>query len=516
MMDSDVLSTASLIQLPPNTFSLAEVPASAETTTLATVATAKNNASSLDRFSALERQQLSQLPSPQQVRFCAMKLLHAFERSQRHSFKADELLDSFLESPEALAWTDAERSILTQLVYGTLRCWNELGHWIEHLTLKNLKQTQPVLRTWLRLGLYQLRYLSMKPHAVVHETLEAAKYTGISVPQVKFLNALLRNYDRLQQARGKALPLTSLLADPPQGLEALALNYGWPRWLLQLLHAEQSDLAYLEQLIQASRLPAPWGVRVHTHTIELEQYIHQLEALGLEYVQPFEEMPCTLVLSNYRGRAKQLPGFEQGEVYVQDLGSAWLAHEAYAQPGMRVLDLCAAPGSKTFYLANQMQHLGELWSVDISGFRLRRVRENAERLKVDDGFLHIVACDGREFQHPQGALFDVVVVDAPCSGMGTLRRHPEILLHREPEHLEQYTTLQLELLIHALGLLKPQGRLIYGTCSVLPQENREVLALLQKSHGHAFELESQETLWPSSYHDGFYRAVLVKKAETKD
>jgi 16S rRNA (cytosine967-C5)-methyltransferase len=465
----------------------------------------------LGRLSPQERKLLPTLPTPQQVRFCAVKLLSAFERGQRSNYKADELLDVFLETPEALAWTDAERSILTQLVYGTLRCWNELGNWIEHLTLKNLKQTQPTLRTWLRLGLYQLRYLSMKPHAVVHETLEAAKHTGISVAQTKFLNALLRNYDRLQQAKGKALSLTSLMADPPTGLESLALNYGWPMWLLKVLHQEKPDLAYLEQLIQASRLPAPWGVRVHTHNIELSEYTSQLDALGLEYLQPFESMPCTLVLTNYRGRAKQLPGFEQGELYVQDLGSAWLAHEAQAKPGMRVLDLCAAPGSKTFYLANQMEHIGELWAVDISGFRLRRVRENAERLQVSEAFLQIQACDGREFRHPEGLLFDVIVVDAPCSGMGTLRRHPEILLHRELEQLNDYTALQLDLLIHAMGLLQPQGRLVYGTCSVLPQENRDILARFQASHGHLFTIESETTLWPSTYHDGFYRAVLIKQ-----
>ncbi len=436
-------------------------------------------------------------------------LLLGYERKpspEKPWLKADEALSSLLNTLPAHS---QQKGAITQLVYGTLRYWLELGSWIEHFTQKRLKDTPANTRCLLRVGLYQLRYLThSKPYAVVNETVELAKQQRFPAGQLKLLNAVLRAYARLQETveSSNTLPVLPLKAHLSP-LEQLAKQHSVPAWLVTDLNQvfTQETLA---TMFEACKQPAPLTIRVNLLQTTLAAYQQQLIEHNITYTQPWASvLPSCLQITTKIGSPTSLPKFEIGSIYVQDLGSAYIAAQANAQPNQTVIDLCAAPGSKTFMLAEQLQGKGSLIAVDISANRLERLTENAQRLGVGSPFLSVVTASALDFIPSQ--LADVIMVDAPCSGLGTIKRHPERLLSITPEQLAAYPPLQLAILQHATTCLKPNGRIVYSTCSIHPQENNAVIeAFLESPQGQGFIVKSQTLLPITPQHDGFFVAVL--------
>lgn len=436
----------------------------------------------------------------------AYSLLLGYERkpsAEKPWVKADEALSTVLNQQ---ATPTIQKGSITQLVYGTLRYWLELGSWIEQFTQKRLKDTPANTRCLLRLGLYQLRYLThSKPYAVVNETLELAKQNRFPAGQLKLLNAVLRAYVRLQE---ETTTLPALVLKPHwTPLEQLAKRNSVPTWLVTTL-SQVFEPDALVTMFEACKQPAPLTIRVNLLQTTLAAYQQQLDKQHISYTQPWENvLPNCLLLTSKIGSPTNLPAFETGSIYVQDLGSAYIAEQANVQPNQTVIDLCAAPGSKTFMLAEQLQGQGSLTAVDISANRLERLKENAQRLGITAPFLTVVTASALEFKPQQ--LADVIMVDAPCSGLGTIKRHPERLLSITPEQLAEYPPLQLSILQHATTCLKQQGRIIYSTCSIHPAENEAVIhAFLQSLPGQGFVVKNQTLLPITSQHDGFFVAVL--------
>ena len=445
----------------------------------------------------------------------AFELLNGYERkpsAEKSWAKADEALSQALDANPQLS--PSQKGLLTHLVYGTLRYWLELGSWVEHFTQKRLKDTPATVRTVLRIAVYQLRYLSAKDYAVVNEAVELGKKLRIPAGQLQLLNGVLRSYVRLQEETASEKGLPALPLKPHLSpIERLAKTHSIPPWLA-IDFAKVFAEADLIPMFEACKLPAPLVVRVNQLKTTVANYQAKLTENNIAYSQRWEDLlPACLVIESKIGSPTKLPDFATGSVYVQDFGSAFIAHQAKVQPHQTVIDLCAAPGSKTVFLAEQLQLQGSLTAVDISARRLERLKENANRLGIpwgsgDETFLQIVVASAVDFDTPNKA--DVIVVDAPCSGLGTVKRHPERLLSISPEQIADYPPLQLAILKRGSQLMKPSGRLVYSTCSIHPAENRSVVeAFLASPEGEGFQLESETLLPITPLHDGFYVAVLV-------
>jgi 16S rRNA (cytosine967-C5)-methyltransferase len=303
-----------------------------------------------------------------------------------------------------------------------------------------------------------------------------------------------------------------LPADPAQ---ALALRRSLPDWLAALLLQWLSPEA-AEAFAVASNLPHSVDLRVNPLRASAEQLLEQLRAAGLE-VEPLPGLPLGLSLRGRRGDLRLLPGFEAGQWCVQDRAAQRIATLLAPESGQRVLDACAAPGGKSTHLAELMGDQGELWAVDRSAARLERLRRNAARLGL--GCIRTLAADALVLASEKPAwigYFDRILLDAPCSGLGTLARHADARWRIEPQAIDALVKLQRSLLEALLPLLKPGGRLVYATCTVHPAENRQQVAALLADHPALALLESWQ-VWPGAADagdgagqagDGFFAALL--------
>jgi 16S rRNA (cytosine967-C5)-methyltransferase len=422
------------------------------------------------------------------------------------------------------------------LAYGTIRQRRLLDGWLDALGKLPAQRQPPRLRWLLHLGLYQLLFSDRVPaSAAVSTTVELAKSGGLA-RLAPVANGLLRSALRRRQGGGSPLqapefpgesaagqaPESGQTSEPWQGLElpadpaqALALRRSLPDWLAALLLQWLSPEA-AEAFAVASNLPHSVDLRVNPLRVSAEQLLEQLRAAGLE-VEPLPGLPLGLSLRGRRGDLRLLPGFEAGQWCVQDRAAQRIATLLAPESGQRVLDACAAPGGKSTHLAELMGDQGELWAVDRSAARLERLRRNAARLGL--GCIRTLAADALVLASEKPAwigYFDRILLDAPCSGLGTLARHADARWRIEPQAIDALVKLQRSLLEALLPLLKPGGRLVYATCTVHPAENRQQVAALLADHPALALLESWQ-VWPGAADagdgagqagDGFFAALL--------
>ena len=412
----------------------------------------------------------------------------------------------------------ADRALATELAYGAIRQRRLLDGWLDALGKLPAQRQPPRLRWLLHLGLYQLLFSDRVPaSAAVSTTVELAKSGGLA-RLAPVANALLRSALR----RRDGGPASAQGSEPWQGLElpadaaqCLALRRSLPDWLaallLQWLPAEAAEAFAL-----ASNLPHSVDLRVNPLRASSEQLLTELRAAGLT-VEPLPGLPLGLALQGRRGDLRLLPGFAAGQWCVQDRAAQRIASLLAPESGQRVLDACAAPGGKSTHLAELMGDQGEIWAVDRSGARLERLRRNAERLGLN--CIRTLAVDALVLASEKPAwigYFDRILLDAPCSGLGTLARHADARWRINPEAIEALVKLQRSLLEAILPLLKPGGRLVYATCTVHPAENCDQVAALLADYPALSLLESWQ-VWPGATAtggaagqagDGFYAALL--------
>lgn len=430
----------------------------------------------------------------------ALAVLSRFEKAGQERLKADSLLqDTLAKYPEL---TDQERGFARALVMGTLRRWLVYEEWIKTLTNRPLKNILPQVRSLLRLGLFQLEGgLSQVPaYAALNSTVELAKASRNSPQTVRFVNGVLREAQRKLDAN--ELALLDAGADLPTRL----LNqFGWPVSWTALLMAQYQPEA-LQAMAEAAQLPASLSIRVNLLKTTVADYQRLLTEHQIVF-EPLPDLPEGLLLPAFSGSPRHLPGYEAGLFYVQDAASMWVSRLLDPQADERVLDLCAAPGSKTTHLAALMQNTGAIVAVDSKQERLNLLSENIQRLGVAN--IQVQQADGLNFQPDEAVGFDKVLVDAPCSGSGTLRRHPEILLQLKRLDVPAYNALQLGLLKKGFECLRPGGALVYSTCSILAAENTALLQrFLAETPNAQLELEEQRLIHEKT--DGFYAARILK------
>lgn len=425
----------------------------------------------------------------------------------------------------------ADRGLATELAYGAIRQRALLDAWLDAVGKVPARKQPPQLRWLLHLGLYQLLFSDRVPDsAAVSTTVELAKRGGLArlAPVANgMLRAVLRRREGLRGSGdgwgdGHSGPAacSGPALEPWQGLElssdpaeALALRRSLPPWLAELLLAWlPADRA--EAFALACNQAPPLDLRVNGLRARRDQVLVALQEAGVE-AQPLDGLEAGIHLSGRSGDLRRLPGFVEGHWCVQDRAAQRIAALLAPEPGQWVLDACAAPGGKSTHLAELMRDQGRIWAVDRSDARLQRVRRNAERL----GLSSIVTMAG-EAQHlgerkPDWlGRFDRILLDAPCSGLGTLARHADARWRITPEAIEELTALQRQLLEAALPLMAAQGRLVYATCTVHPAENGELIRAFLADHPELQMLGNSQS-WPGDADggDGFYAAVIERRAE---
>ncbi|MBW4583110.1 MAG: 16S rRNA (cytosine(967)-C(5))-methyltransferase [Tildeniella nuda ZEHNDER 1965/U140] len=429
--------------------------------------------------------------NPRQLAFLALRSVH------RGAF-ADVALDKTLRQAKLSNLLD--RRLLTELVYGSVRRQRTLDALIDQLAKKPAQQQPADLRAILHLGLYQLRYLNQVPaSAAVNTTVDLAKENGFA-GLTGFVNGLLRQYIRLaakeQEAGGSGqkenqetlqplmpyspLPTPySLLPTSlyPSDVDRLGILHSYPDWIVNLW-LEQLGLEATEQLCQWMNQPPHIDLRVNTFKASIDTVEAAMQAAGIA-VSRIPHLPQALRLPDAPGAIQQLPGFADGWWIVQDSSAQLVGYLVDPQPGEMVVDACAAPGGKTMHLAELMHDRGTIWACDRAASRLRKLQQNIDRL----GLQSIQLCEGDSRNLPQFiGQCDRVLVDAPCSGLGTLHRHADARWRQTPETVQQLTQLQAELLEQAALWVKPAGSLVYATCTLHPLENEAIVQQFLDRH----------------------------------
>jgi 16S rRNA (cytosine967-C5)-methyltransferase len=349
-------------------------------------------------------------------------------------------------------------------------------------------------------GLYQLKYMRVKPHAAVSETVLAAR----KKPWAKALiNALLRRYLREQLN----------LEQKADTVQVAAVSH--PDWLIKQIEQDWPQQA--QQIFLENNQQPPMALRVNLARSSKDEYLQQLRGLGIE-AETVSFCPSAIILDKPVA-VDLLPGFADGLVSAQDTAAQLAAGLLGVQAGHRVLDVCAAPGGKTAHILEHQPQLKELVAVDVEASRMQRVNDTLQRLKLS-GTL-VVGDATKPDEWWDGQLFDRILLDAPCSALGVIRRHPDIKLLRRALDIKPLQALQKKILNAVWPLLAPGGIMLFATCSILKQENEQQIDAFLAEHQDAVELpidvhwgfagsHGRQIMTGESAMDGFYYARLGK------
>lgn len=415
---------------------------------------------------------------------------------KRHSAK-QEFIEDLLENELAgQSISPADRRLIQELTFGVVR-WQATLDWL--ITAKTEGRTQkPVLQILLRLGLYQMFWLDRIPdHAAVHETVEMARKQGFG-PQSGFINAVLRGYLReREQTEGK---LQKLKGEEP------ATGYSHPKWICDLWEARWGP-EKLRKLLEWNNTPPITYARANLLKTSPEELAAVWEKEGVRFVpRQFNWVVGDLVFELHSHPSiNAMPSFQQGLFYIQDPSTLLAVSFLAPEPGESVLDLCAAPGGKTTFMAQLMANRGLIMAQDTHMLRRRMVEQNCQRLGVTCVHLSAPA----EGVNPELTTpYDRVLVDAPCSNSGVMRRRVDLRWRIQSNEIGRLRRGQLDLLESAALQVKKGGILVYSTCSLEPEENEQVVQEFLKSHKN-FSLEKERMLLPFEHAvDGAYVARL--------
>lgn len=393
--------------------------------------------------------------------------------------------------------------LLQEICFGSCRWFYSLKPILNGLLSKPLKKKDQDVFALLVIGLYQLRYMRIPDHAVLNETVNATASLG--KPWARGLvNAVLRNALRNDDAV------------EAQTYSDLGRQYAHPAWLVESL--AEAWPHQLQSVLNANNLRAPLTMRLNVQKTDRNTYLQALARAGIA-AEPGPLAPTSIVLGKPMD-VLDLPGFQEGLVSVQDEASQLVVPLLDLQAGQRVLDACAAPGGKTCHILESEQGLTSMLAIDESALRLKRVRENLDRLGLRADLLAADAMEARSWW--DGVLFDRILLDAPCSGTGVIRRHPDIKLLRHQDDIAKLVSQQLDLLTALWPCLTHGGLLLYTTCSVLPEENDHLISsFLQQTSDAKYEgiaadwgveCSNGRQLLPdaASGPDGFFYSLLRK------
>jgi len=445
------------------------------------------------------------MQNPRQIAFLALREVH-----RRGAF-ADAALDRTFRNSQL---SDLDRRLVTELVYGSVRRMRSIDFIIDKLATKKSSQQPPDLRTILHLGLYQLQYLNnIPPSAAVNTTVQLAKENKLSGLS-SFVNGLLRQYIRLTETDLNPLTITNYKSS----VERLGILHSFPDWLVELW-IEQIGETETEQLCEWFNQSPTIDLRINPLKSSIAQIEAAFQAQNIS-TSRIPHLPQALRLNGSTGAIQNLPGYSEGWWTIQDSSAQLVTHLLDPQPGEIIIDACAAPGGKTTHSAELMQDTGTIYACDKTASRLKKLTENADRLQMKSIKIH--TGDSRQFPEFIN-LADRVLLDAPCSGLGTLHRRADARWRHTPENIQQQSQLQSELLANAATFVKSGGVLVYATCTIHPLENEQVVRSFLDSNpdwqieAPTIDLPVQPSpegwvkLWPHKHQmDGFFMVRLKR------
>ncbi|HEY9810444.1 MAG TPA: 16S rRNA (cytosine(967)-C(5))-methyltransferase [Halomicronema sp.] len=444
--------------------------------------------------------------NPRQVAFFVLREVY------RHNAFADAALDRWLQK-SSLSIQD--KRLATELVYGCVRRQRTLDVIIDQLAKKSASQQPVDIRIILHLGLYQLRYLNHIPEsAAVDTTVELTKQNSLA-GLAGFVNGLLRQYIRLGKEKD-ALKL------PMDSVKSLGIIYSYPDWIVA---------SWIERLgVEETKKLCVWfndspmiDLRVNVLKTSIEEVEKALMDAGVG-VSRVQHLPEALRLTGGAGAIDSLPGYKEGWWSVQDSSAQLVGYLLDPQPNQVIIDACAAPGGKTTHIAELMADTGKIWACDKAISRLKKVEENAVRLGLKS--IQVLSGDSRNFPQFKNAA-NGVLLDAPCSGLGTLHRRVEARWRQSLENITELAKLQKELLAEAAEWVKVGGVIVYATCTVHPAENEDVIEdflgknpnweidkpLLNSPVRAFMSEEGWVKVWPHLYQmDGFFMVRLKRRS----
>lgn len=404
------------------------------------------------------------------------------------------------------ALSDRDRGLTKEYCYGVLRRYDRLKIIADALVYRPIKSKEQEIISLILMGLYQLIYLNTPPHAAVSETVAAARTLKKS-----WATGLIN------QALHQFLKRSDFFLEKADASETGKFSH--PQWMIDTLKIAWP--AQWELILQANNQQAPMFLRVNAQKNSRDAYRERLQKQSITAF-PIDALPQALCLQQPQS-VENLPGFKQGCCSIQDLASQYIIPLLDLQPGQRILDACAAPGGKTGHILEASPNLSTLVAVEKDSARLQLVKENIERLNLGTPTQLLLADAAHPATWWDGQQFDRILLDAPCSGTGVIRRHPDIKILRKAEDIAAYARQQSVLLTALWPLLKPSGRLLYTTCSIFPEENVQVMNRFCQSHADANALPVSipagipqkiglQLLPEPKAHDGFYFALLEKTA----
>ena len=436
----------------------------------------------------------------------------------------DAALESLLLMERRGAWSDGsvkrivaqagldsrDAALCARMTYGVVQNRTLLDYYIDSWCSQKAARLEPVVACVLRLGIYQILFMDKVPdRAAVHETVELVKRRG-KARAAGMVNAVLR----------KCVASKSTLPRLPQNdpLRRMTVQYSHPRWLVErlvsLVGAEEA-----EEFLRLDNRPVATCIQTNPLKTTPEELAQELRDAGVS-VQPHPWLVGCFEITG-TGDLERLPAFAEGRCTVQDAAARLVSTVAAPESNDRVQDVCAAPGGKSFSAAFAMEDRGTILACDLHENKLKRIREGADRLGLT--CIETEAADGRT-PHPDWVgIFDAVLVDAPCSGLGIIRKKPDTR-YKKADDLFTLPVVQAAILENAATYVRPGGMLVYSTCNILPEENQQVTDAFLAEHPEFFrenialpepvgETDGQLTLWPQRHGtDGFYICRMRRQA----
>ncbi len=400
--------------------------------------------------------------------------------------------------------TSLDIAFITELSFGCIRYRKFLDHWIDHTSKLNHKKQPPKLRWLLHIGLYQILKMDKIPHsACISTTVEIAKNSELNKLS-GVVNGVLRNATR-------KLKINNLPEFPMSQAERISVKESLPIWLVNEMIAWFGITEAKKIAIAYNKKPKIY-LRVNTLKTTMKECLEIFKKNNID-VGLINKIDNGLVLKSKPRAIRKLPGYFEGKWLIQDRSSQWVAPLLSPIKGDKILDACAAPGIKTTHLAQLIKDEGEILAIDRSDIRLKLLKENLERLNIKSvKSLKIDATKLIEIKPEYINYFDKILVDAPCSGLGTLARNPDARWKITKKSIDQLIIIQEKLLENIVPLLNKNGLLVYSTCTICPNENNLLIEKFLKNNSK-LELVFEKQILPNKDDsgDGFYAAIISYK-----
>jgi len=422
------------------------------------------------------------------VRATAIKILNRFERSDSY---LEKLIDKAIKEGN---FNEMDKALLTELVYGVVRWKAKLDYVLVGFYFGDYLKCLNVVKNAMRIALYQIMFLDRIPlYAAVNESVEYVKRIQ-GEKTAGIVNAVLRNIAR-------NIDNIRYPEKEEDYVYHLAVMYSYPRWMVKrwLEYFGENDA---EKMLFTSNRKPYVTLRVNTYKTKTENVINELKKLNIPFfISPY--YPHSLVIRKPRIDITSMDLFKEGLVTIQDTSATLAALLANPQPGQLIYDMCAAPGGKSFVFAELMKNTGKVVAVDKYPSKLRFIEEGASRLGLTN--IEIISGDASELVFEEKA--DVVFLDVPCSGLGTIAKNPDIKWKREREDIYKLAEIQKKILSNATKNVKVGGAIVYSTCTTEPEENEQNIEWFLKQFPN-FVLDPAEKYLPSKLcKDGFLKTL---------